>query len=570
MLLLSVIVGVCSGLVAVLLKEAVFWVERVIRASIELKLYGYAFVLYPLLGILTTMLIAKYVFKEKVGHGISNLLFTISKKNAILKRTQMFSRMLTSSITVGFGGSVGLEAPAMVTGSAIASNLAQLMHLTYKKRTMLIGCAVAGAIAGIFNSPVAGVIFAIEVILVDVTIAAFIPLLLASVAGSVTSLALLGDDVMFSFKLTESFSASDVPYYLALGLFSGLMSVYFTRSSLTVEDWMNKIPKDIPRALIGGLVLGLMIFLFPAIYGEGYNSIKTLLNGEGVQLLEGTFFEKIGYSNVVLLIFVAFIGFLKPLAASLTIASGGAGGIFAPSVFVGGVSGFFFASILNSLIPGVAISTANFTLVGMCGVLSGVLHAPLTAIFLIAEITDGYTLFVPLMIVSAMSYTVTVYFEKYSLYTKKLVEKGDWVPNEKDRRVLSLIHLRKIIEKDLKTIHPEASLGDLIQLVQQSKRNIFPVVNEANQLVGIVTLDDVREIMFDSKKQQEVLIQTIMHAPPAEVSTQDSMELVMNKFERTGAWNLPVIDNGAYVGFLSKSRIFNTYRKKLIYQNRQG
>ncbi|MEP2773668.1 MAG: chloride channel protein [Fulvivirga sp.] len=567
-LILGGIIGILSGFAAVILKESVHFIQGQLTSGFDVKFANYLYIGFPLVGIVLTVLISKYVLKEQLGHGITQILYAISKKSSIIKRTRTFSRMITSAITVGFGGSVGLEAPIVVTGSAIGSNVGRFVHLNYKKRTLLIGCGAAGAISAIFNSPVAGVIFSLEVILADVTIAMFIPLLIASVAGSLVSLTLLGDDVLFSFKLTDNFTAADTPFYLLLGVTCGLVSVYFTRMTYKVESWIKKIKPFLGRAVTGGVLLGIIIFIFPPIYGEGYNTIKLLLAGREEEVLNTTlFFEET--TNVLLFFgFIFGVILIKPIASALTLGSGGSGGIFAPSLFLGGVTGFLFAAVLN-IVAWENVSTSNFTLVGMCGVMSGVLHAPLTAIFLIAEITSGYELFVPLMIVSAISFSTSSFFEKHSLYTKHLIESGDLIQYDKDRQVLSLIDLKKVVEKDLQRIHPSATLGELVDLVQISKRNIFPVVNEEDQLVGVVTLDDIRNIMFDAEEQRKTLVKSLMHSPPAFVSSHENMQSVMSKFELTGAWNLPVIDDGKYVGFLSKSRIFSTYRKKLIRHNRE-
>ncbi len=566
-LIMAGVIGAISGLAAVVLKSAVHALQRVLERSLYIYDVNYAYLVYPLIGIILTMLIARYVLKEKLGHGITQVLYAISKNSGIIKRSRMYSRMLTSAITVGFGGSVGLEAPIVVTGSAIGSNIGQLVHLNYKKRTLLIGCGTAAAISGIFNSPVAGVIFAIEVILADVTISLFIPILIASVAGSLVSKALLGNDILFYFQLKDPFTPGDTPYYMLLGVACGLVSLYFTRLTYFVEKRLGKVQNDFSRALLGGALLALLILTLPPLYGEGYDTIKALLNGAEDEVLHRSLFYGQRDSFLVIAVFLFGVILLKPLASATTLGAGGSGGIFAPSLFLGGVTGYFFAKMLTAAAPFANLSLSNFTLVGMCGVMSGILHAPLTAIFLIAEITSGYTLFVPLMLVSAISYSTISYFEKYSIYTKNLIEKGDLIPYDKDRLVLSQILLNKIVEKDLLRIHPDATLDDLVKLVRKSKRNIFPVVNDEGVLEGILTLDDVREIMFNEEARKKVVIRTLMTQPPASVTSNEKMQSVMNKFEITQAWNLPVIDNGKYIGFVSKSSIFSAYRNKLIRQN---
>jgi len=566
--MLAGLVGVISGLAAVTLKSSVHLIQRFLEKNMDVTGVNFLYLFYPLIGILLTMLVAKYFFNEKLGHGITQILYTISKKSSIVKSGMMYSRMFTSALTVGFGGSVGLEAPIVVTGSAIGSNLAQLTHLNYKKRTLLIACGASGAISAIFNSPIAGVIFAIEVILAEATINKFIPILISSVTGSLVSLILLGDDILFTFRIQDQFSAGDVPYYILFGIVCGVASVHFTRVTYLVEKWVIRIKNRFNRALLGGIGLAIIILIFPPIYGEGYNTIKLLLDGNAADIFQRSFFYSQNNNTFALIIFLFCIVVIKPVASALTLGSGGSGGIFAPSLFMGGLTGYLFAASNNYLIPG-TISTSNFTLVGMCGVMSGVLHAPLTAIFLIAEITGGYTLFVPLMLVSAISFTTTMYFEKHSLYTKNLIESGDLIQHDKDRYVLSLIDIKKVIESDLLTISEDAKLGQLVELVKKSKRNIFPVVSERDELRGIITLDDVRDVMFDDEARLNVRVKSLMQKAPTEVYPSDDMQTVMNKFEVTQAWNLPVIENGKYLGLVSKSRIFNAYRNQLIQQDKE-
>jgi CIC family chloride channel protein len=561
-MILSAIIGGLAGLAAVILKETVHAIQHYLLRGNHVDINTYLIYFYPMIGIFITVIITRYYWKEKLGHGVTDILFAISQKSGIIMRGKMYSRMITSAITIGFGGSAGLEAPIVVTGSAIGSNVARLMHLDYKNRTILIGCGAAGAIAGIFNSPVTGVIFSSEVILAGLGFASFIPLLIAAVCGSLVSLMLLGDDVLFSFVLKDPFIASDTPYYILLGILCGLISVYFTRMMYHIDAKITKIKNYAIRGLIGGLLLAMIIFLFPPIYGEGYDTIKLLLEGKEAAMSFQSFFA-LDYSNpLVFILFFVGIIFLKPIASALTIESGGSGGIFAPSLFLGGVVGFFFAFSFNHISP-TEISLSNFTLVGMCGVMSGVLHAPLTAIFLIAEITGGYTLFVPLMLVSAIAFSTISYFEKYSIYTKRLIERGEYIPHDKDKQLLSGMKLKKVIEKDLISVRPDQKLYDLVEVVRKSKRNLFPVVSENGTLAGIITLDDIRDIMFEEASRNEITISSIMSDPPAFISSKDSMQSVMNTFEITGAWNLPVIDDGKYIGFVSKSRIFNTYRTKL-------
>lgn len=557
--MLSVLIGALSGLAAVVLKTVVHYIQAFLTGG---RFPNYLFITYPLVGLILTIVISKYLLREKLGHGITDIIFSISKKSSFIERSKTYSRMITSSLTVGFGGSVGLEAPIVVTGSAIGSNLSQMMHLDYANRSILVACGAGSAISAIFNSPIAGVVFCFEVIMTDMTIRGFIPLLIASVSGSLVTFALLGNDILFSFHLKESFRAVDTPFYILLGVGTGIVSLYFTRANYWVEKKVDKLKNHINRGVIGGILLGLIIFVFPPIYGEGYDSIKAILNSNAHYLFTNSIFPEPGNATFLIL-FLAGTLILKPIASSLTISSGGSGGVFAPSLFIGGITGFLFSTVINTVSGTEVINPANFTLVGMCGVMSGVLHAPLTGIFLIAEITSGYTLIVPLMIVSAISFYTIIYYEQYSIYTKRLYERGVYNPYDKDKQVLTILNLNKLIETDLLIIRPDNKLRELIKNVRSSKRNIFPVVNENHELMGIITLDDIREIMFDEEAWDKVIVSSLMHSPPEIVDLNDDMKRVMKKFESTGAWNLPVIHEGKYLGFVSKSSIFNAYRTSL-------
>ncbi|WP_194775240.1 chloride channel protein [Pararhodonellum marinum] len=568
-LILSGFIGIFAGLAAVILKEMVHAIQVFLTSGFNVEYANFFYILYPVIGVALAYLISVYVFKDLGGHGIPDILYTISRKSSLIPRVKMYSRVVTSAITVGFGGSVGLEAPIVVTGSAIGSNIGQLMHLNAKKRTLLIGCGAAGAISAIFGAPIGGVIFAIEVILLELSVGSFIPLLIASVTGSLTSMLLIGDDVLFSFNLTDQFLAAHAPHYVVLGILTGLMSLYFTRAVLKVENLLNQLGEPAMKILYGGAFLGLIVFFFPPIYGEGYETLNALIEGDPQRLLNTSpFFPEIE-NPYFIIVFLALVLFVKPIAAALTIGSGGSGGIFAPSLYVGGIIGFLFAYSNNLFGYYIPLPVAHFTLVAMCGVMSGVQHAPLSAIFLIAEITGGYELFVPLMLVSAISFVTTTYFDKDSYYKKQLIEQGKYLPETKDEQVLGLIDIRRIMEIDLLPIRPEARLQDLCDLVKLSKRNIFPVVNEEGQLSGIITLDDIRDIMFDGEKQESVMVSQLMHSPPDFIHPSETMQTVMDKFEKSGAWNLPVVENGKYLGFVSKSRIFNAYRKRLIRQQQE-
>lgn len=567
-LILSGVIGIIAGLSAVLLKTSVHFINHLLTGRFATESGHFYYILFPFIGLVLTYIVAHFIFKEKLGHGVTSVIYSISKGSSKMRRRMTLSRMITSALTVGFGGSVGLEAPIVVTGSAIGSNVGREAHLNYKQRTLMIGCGAAGAVSAIFDSPVAGVIFAIEVILSEVNINKFIPLLIASVCGAMVSFLLLGEENLFHFALTDGFTFTDVPFYIALGVLCGMVALYFTRTHYYLEKKIQSVSNDWARIIMGGLALGLIVFIFPPMYGEGYNTIKALIAHDGKFILDKSiFFDKLSNEWFVVA-FLAALVLIKAVASAFTIGSGGSGGVFAPSLFIGGVTGFAFAKTVKLLDIG-NISLSNFALVGMCGIMSGVLHAPLTAIFLIAEITEGYTLFIPLMIVSAIAYSTISYFEPYSIYTKHLIEKGDLIQGNRDKQLLSLLNIKKLIERDFKTIHPEATLGELIQVVKVSHRNSFPVVNSECCLVGIIYLDDIRQIMFEKSKYSTVLVKTIMHEPKDIILTKDTMTDVMTKFEKSGCWNLPVVNNDTYVGFISKSNIFNAYRHRLIKQAKE-
>jgi CIC family chloride channel protein len=566
MLILSGLIGILSGLAAVILKSLVHAIQAFLTDGFYKEYANFMYIIYPLIGISSAYLLGRYILKDYGGHGIPDVLFNISKKASVIPRIKTFSRVLTSALTVGFGGSVGLEAPMVVTGSAIGSNVGFLMHLNAKKRSLLIGCGAAGAISAIFGAPIGAVIFAIEVILLEISTASFIPLLIASVMGSITSMILIGKEFLFNFQLKESFTASHMPYYLALGIICGLVSIYFSRMVLATEKIIEDIGDQWMRTMYGGALIGIMVFFFPPIYGEGYDTLNTLIAGNYSTILDNSVFFSSIENPVMILIFLVLIVLIKPIASAVTIGSGGSGGIFAPSLFVGGVVGFIFSYGNNLAGLHISLPVAHFTLVAMCGLMAGVQHSPLSAIFLIAEITGGYELFVPLMFVSAIAYTTSSNIEKDSIYKLQLKDQGKHLPETKDQELLDTITILHVIERDLLPIHPDAQLKNLIDLVKISKRNIFPVVDQDGALCGIITLDDFREIMFDTEKQERVIVRQLMHTPPEILLDTDNMQIAMEKFERSGAWNLPVIQEGRYLGFVSKSRIFNTYRKRLISQ----
>jgi len=561
-LILSFIVGILSGLAAVVLKGTVHQTSHFLTHWFKEDSANYIFVVYPLVGIILTVLFVKFFVKDNIGHGISRILFAMSKKNSHIKSHNNYSSMIASTLTVGFGGSVGLEAPIVLTGSSIGSNLGRYLKLNYKTTTLLIGCGAAGAIAGIFKAPVAALVFALEVLMLDLTMWSLVPLLIASVTGATISLILSGKDFVFIIDSENSFSLHNLPYYLILGVFCGLVSVYFTRGVNKVESIMKKINALAIKVIIGGAVLGLIIFLLPPLYGEGYESLKDILNGRILELTYHSPFYSLRDNAIYFLAFLFLIIFFKVIATALTTGSGGVGGIFAPTLFMGGVTGAFFSRIIN-LFGFINVSEKNFALAAMAGLMAGVMQAPLTAIFLIAEITGGYELFVPLMITATISYLTINKFESHSIYTYRLAQRGQLITHDKDRAILTRLEIDRVIEKDLKTIKPGSTLREMVKVIAKSKRNIFPVTDEEGHLEGIVLLDNIREIMFNTDMYDDITVENVMETPATLIFYDEIMETVIDKFETTGAWNLPVIRNGEYYGFISKSKLFSVYRKRL-------
>lgn len=563
MLVLSVLIGVLAGTAAVLLKNLTHFVELKSKTWLLGDHTSELSFLLPLGGIMVTMLFVKYLLKQDIGHGISKILFSISKRKGHLKPHNTWSSMLASSLTVGLGGSVGLEAPIVLTGSSIGSNIGRILKLNYKSVVLLMGCGAAGAIAGIFKAPIAALIFSFEVLMLDLTTWSMVPLLLSSVTAAIVSYFLLGEQVVFAFSISEPFAMHNLPFYILLGIFTGLISLYFTRMNNLVEHTMGQIKNGLVRTLTGGLLVSVLICLMPHLFGEGYITLRTLLTGHSAELFNGTLFEGIiGNNALFIIVFFLLLIVFKVIAMALTTGSGGVGGIFAPALFVGGMSGATLAKAINMLTP-VNISENNFSLVGMAGVMAGVMHAPLTAIFLIAEITGGYALFIPLIVTATLSYVTILAFEKQSLYTMRLAQRGELMTHHKDKNVLSMITVEDVLEKDFKKIKADDKLGGLVKAISKSKRNIFPVLNEEKELVGVISLDDIRDIIFNTELYDKVDISELMHTPPAIIDQGEKMEKVLESFEETGAWNLPVTDNGRYRGFISRSKIFSSYRKLL-------
>jgi CIC family chloride channel protein len=560
---LSLIVGLLSALAAALLKNTIHYTNKILTEGITHESGGYFYLAYPMLGMFLTLLFVRYIVRDNIGHGVSRVLYAISKKKSKLRKHNTWTSLAATTLTIGFGGSVGAEAPIVLTGSSIGSAIGTYFRLNYRNVTLLIGCGAAGAISGIFKAPIAGIVFTLEVLLLDLTMSSIVPLLISSVTAATVAYFLMGDNVLFSFNITESFNIKNIPWYVVLGIISGFVSVFFSKMTLFLESKYEKIRNIFVRLLVGGVILGSLIYLFPPFYGEGYDTIMSLLHGNAAEVFGNTVFN--GFSDNYLIYTLFFLGLvmLKVIASSSTNGAGGVGGIFAPTLFIGGVTGFTVASLLNKY-TGFNLPDNRFVLVGMAGAMAGVMHAPLTAIFLIAEITGGYSLLIPLIITSTIAYITTRTFESHSIYHVELARRGELITHDKDKAVLTLMDWRKEIEKDLITVKSTDTLGDLVKAISRSKRNIFPVVDEYNILEGVVLLDDVREIMFNDKLYETTIMRDLMIIPPSYLDVRESIETVMETFRKTDAWNLPVLDKGFYVGFLSKSRIYATYREMLV------
>lgn len=563
MLLLSVIVGLAVGIAAVIIKNSVRGIESLLTHRFVPGLEQYLYFLYPAIGLILVALLINYVLKQRVGHGIPSVLYAISRNNGNIKPHNIYSSVITSAITVGFGGSVGLEGPTVATGGAIGSNLGRLLHLNYKRILILLGCACAGAMSAIFKAPVAAVIFAMEVIMIDLTMTAVVPLLLSSVSASLISYLLLGPSTIYKFEIVQQFDLNQIHFYLMLGILTALVSIYFTQMYMKITGLFEKIKTWYSRVMISSVILGLLIFLFPSLYGEGYDSINQALMGQSDFLFEHSlYFDWQNNLYAFILVALAVIIF-KAIATSVTFGGGGIGGIFAPSLFMGASTGLVFSQVMNAL--GNHLSLRNFALVGMAGAIAGIIHAPLTSIFLIAEITGGYELFLPLMIVSTISYVTIKYFVPNSVYTIQLAKRGQLITHHKDKAVLSLMRIGKLIETDFKTIDVEASLGDLVEKVKASKRNVFPVLDAEGNLKGIVHLNNIRHIMFQIDIYEEVKVKDLMFTPHNAVDPDQSMEEVAKEIQESGHFNIPVVKNGKYIGFVSRANVFSSYRRMLRY-----
>lgn len=562
LVILALMVGVICGLAAQLLKYLIHLIENLLTSRFSITDENYLYLVYPMVGIMITALFVRYIVKHNISHGVTQVLYAISRRKSRLKKRNMYASLVASSITIGFGGSVGAEGPIVFTGAAIGSNIGQAFRLSPRLLMILVGCGAAAGIAGIFRAPIAGMLFTLEVLMIDLTGATVMPLLISSITGATVAYVLEGYDNEFFFAQSAPFAMRSIPYTILLGIVCGLASLYFIKTMSWMEDFFRKIKNNYIKICTGGLILAALIFVFPPLYGEGYTAINHLLDGDTSSIVDGTFFYVDRDSVWFIAAYIGAILLMKCFATSATNGAGGVGGTFAPSLFVGAMCGFLFAYILNHLWPD-QVSAKNFALMGMAGVMSGVMHAPLMAIFLTAEMTGGYDLFLPLLIVSTLSYMTIRIFEPYSIYAMRLAKQGDLVTHEKDKAVLTLLKVENVIETDFKSVRPDMNLKQMVDTISLSNRNLFPVVETDGQLVGVVVLDDIRNIMFRPDLYKTMFVRKFMAMPPARIEVDMPMDKVMEVFDKTNAWNLPVVDNGRYIGFVSKSKIFNSYRRVL-------
>lgn len=561
-LILSVIIGIIAGIAATIIKNTVWLTKQLVNRLVSNEVHNYIYFILPVIGILLAVLVVKYLIKSPVRHGIPNVLYSISKRDGEMSRHNMFSSIITSALTVGFGGSVGLEGPTVATGAAYGSWISKLLRLDYKNTILILACASAGAMAAIFKAPIAAIVFAVEVIMIDLTTFSLVPLLLASLTAVMTSYFFMGQNVLYPFKVETTFSLETLPYYILLGVLTGLVSSYFTKMYVFIASLFESIEKQRRRLIIGGLSLGVLIFFFPALFGEGYEAINDCLTGNTDYLFNNSVFYDFRESLPVFFLLLGAIILLKIVATSITFGSGGVGGIFAPTLFMGVNTGMLFAKVVN--LTGIhQLNSKNFALIGMTGLIAGVLHAPLTGIFLIADISGGYKLFVPLMITATIAYVTTLIFTKNSVYHYQLANRKELMTHDKDKNVLQRMQVSKLIEKDFEILKPDSTLRDLTDAISRAHRDLFPIVDDEGYMKGMVKMDDVRHLIFKQELYDKVFVSHLMYMPEHFISPNDSMEEVASKFETSARFNLAVIDNGKYLGFISKAKVFSSYRKNV-------
>lgn len=564
LLILAFIIGILASFAAYILHTLIHQIQAILTEGFEINSFNWLYLVFPVIGIYLTSLFVRYVVRDNISHGITRILYAISSKRSHLKPHNCWSSVIASAITIGFGGSVGAEAPIVLTGSAIGSNLGQLFKIDNKTMMLLVGCGAAAAIAGIFKAPIAGLVFTLEVLMVDLTMASLLPILVASITANVFTWALMGGKSLFTFVMDSAWQVDRLPACVLLGLFCAFISLYFIRTMTFCEGIFAKMKKHpYGKLAVGGVMLSSLIFLFPALYGEGYSAINILLNGtteaDWNQLLDKSLFY--GHGNL-LVIYIALVLLTKVFATSCTNGAGGCGGTFAPSLFIGGFGGFLFARLWNMYQIGVYVPEKNFTLLGMAGVMAGVMHAPLTGIFLIAEITGGYALFVPLIIVSVVSVMGISIFEPHSIYAMRLARQGKLITHHTDRAVLTLMSMDSIIEKDYISVAPEMPLGKLVNVISRSQSDFIPVLDVGGRLLGDIDITKIRHIVFRTELYNKFNVSQLMSHVPAVLYTNEPMEQVMKKFERSNAEYLPIVDiNNKLTGFISRTRLYTMYRK---------
>lgn len=559
----SLLIGLITGLIAVLLKNLVHLTGSALYKNSSPTHPQFLYLALPGLGILLTVLYLQYFIKDSLSHGISKVLQAISKNHSRIRFHNTYSSVISSTLTVGFGGSVGLEAPIVYTGAAVGSNLARIFKQDYKATTLLLACGAAGAIAGIFKAPIAATIFALEVLMIDLSMWSIIPLLLASVSGALVSYFLMGDNVMFNFTLHDSFEKKNIGYYLILGIACGFLSVVFMRQLSFFEKRMASIKHFWQKITLGAVVLGILIFLMPPLFGEGYLTLQFLQGNTPSQITQLIQFDFLKTNANAILIFLTAVLIFKALAVAATTGSGGIGGVFAPALFMGGVTGYIVAEVLNKF-SFIDVSVRNFSLAGMAGIMAGIMHAPLTAIFLIAEITGGYSLMIPLIITASSAYLTSRYFEKNSIYTKELAEKGENLTHHKDRNILTLLKIENVVETNCIGLKSTDSLRKIVDLFRKYDRNLFPVLNDKNELLGMVMLNDIRDKMFNQELLDTTFVLDYYTQTPAVLEYSDSFEKIMDAFDETQSWNLPILRDGKFVGLISKSKLYSEYRKLMM------
>ena len=560
LLLLSLLVGICSGLAAVLLTTCIDGIKHLLDNSLRLN-YNIQNLILPGAGMLISLLLLRYVIKDNISHGVTKVLLAVSRGESKIKPHNIWSSMLTSSITIGFGGSVGAEAPIVYTGAAIGSNVGRKFGLSYRNITILLGCGAAGAISGIFKAPLAGVLFTMEILLFNISLSSMLPLLVSTISATVVSYIFRGQTPMFACTLTP-FAMGNIPFYIMMGVVLGFGSLYFTNTTLWLEDKIAKVSNQYLKWFICATALGLTIFLFPQLYGEGYGVLSDLLNGREVEV-EGTsilsFMMKSGWDIVL---FFTLVFFIKGLAMTATNSGGGNGGTFGPTLFCGAIAGFVVAKCFNLL--GAGVPEQNFVLVGMAAMMAGVMQAPMTAIFLIAEISGGYELLIPLILTSTVSYGTVRLFQKYSIYSKRIAQSGDLLTHDNDQAVLTLLRTSDLIRDKYPRLETEQSLRDVVAAVKDSTAAVIAVVDKDGRFQGLIDIGNVRKYLLRTDLYDKLKVTAIMEVSPALIMKGEKMDSVMRKFDTTGAWRLPVVDNDSkYLGFISRSRLLTAYRNEL-------